>query len=338
MKLLSLLSSRNFISCNKYIAKEVGLTGSAVIGELCYLQSCFGPDFYHNQEEFVDTLCISMRQFKKTIENLKELGYITVVKKGIPCRNHYTVNEAKIVEVLEKYEAIIEEECRKNREKSEQDSACSSSISVASSHNSNPTANTLRADINNNINKNLKNNKISSAVADEKKEIPSELLDKSTDLSWMNDTEIESKTDDSTKTKRRPKKSKEVTPHSLVKGHYKELRQKLFDNKMVSSPFDTMNGVVINQRLGYLLDDVGMSVDDINKTFDYMTTIEFVVKDMKFNFQACLKENVFMRAYNEMKSNETLPVPPSVSIKKARKLCPVCGEELGGFGCWNCNL
>ena len=86
----------------KYIAKEVGLTGSAVIGELCYLQSCFGPDFYHNQEEFVDTLCISMRQFKKTIENLKELGYITVVKKGIPCRNHYTVNEAKIVEVLEK--------------------------------------------------------------------------------------------------------------------------------------------------------------------------------------------------------------------------------------------
>ena len=99
------ISGHAFIQAHKAIAKDVGLIPAAVLGEMGFEESKYNADeFFHSQEEFVNTLCISMRQFKDAVNVLKEKGYITVTRKGVPCKNYYKINEDPIRIAIEAYE------------------------------------------------------------------------------------------------------------------------------------------------------------------------------------------------------------------------------------------
>lgn len=52
-------------------------------------------------DKICEDLNLSEYQVRQTLDTLKSHGIISVTKKGIPCKNYYTINEDKIIEVLE---------------------------------------------------------------------------------------------------------------------------------------------------------------------------------------------------------------------------------------------
>ncbi len=102
MKLLKLLSNTGFISCNKTIARLLGLTEAIMLGELCSISEMFGGDeFYFSQDKISNDTTLSEYQICNALKHLKEAEIISITKKGLPCRNYYSINEDKIAELLE---------------------------------------------------------------------------------------------------------------------------------------------------------------------------------------------------------------------------------------------
>lgn len=102
MKLLKLLSNNGFISCNKAIARLLGLTEAILLGELCSISEMFGgEEFYFSQEKISNDTTLSEYQICNALKHLKEEGVLNITKKGLPCRNFYSINENKVMELLD---------------------------------------------------------------------------------------------------------------------------------------------------------------------------------------------------------------------------------------------
>ena len=102
MKLLKLLSNTGFISCNKAIARLLGLAEAILLGELCSISEMFGgEEFYFSQEKISNDTTLSEYQICNALKHLKDAGVLNITKKGLPCRNFYSINEDKIVELLD---------------------------------------------------------------------------------------------------------------------------------------------------------------------------------------------------------------------------------------------
>lgn len=102
MRILKLLSNTGFISCNKSIARLLGLIEAVILGELCSISEMFGGDeFYFSQEKISNDTTLSEYQICNALKHLKEAGVINITKKGLPCRNYYSINEDRVVELLD---------------------------------------------------------------------------------------------------------------------------------------------------------------------------------------------------------------------------------------------
>lgn len=102
MKLLKLLSNTGFISCNKAIARLLGLTEAILLGELCSISEMFGgEEFYFSQEKLSNDTTLSEYQICNALKHLKETGVLNITKKGLPCRNFYSINEERVVQLLD---------------------------------------------------------------------------------------------------------------------------------------------------------------------------------------------------------------------------------------------
>lgn len=102
MRILKLLSSSGFISCNKAIARLLGLTEAIILGELCSISEMFGgEEFYFSQEKISNDTTLSEYQICNALKHLKEAGVLNITKKGLPCRNFYSINEDKVMELLD---------------------------------------------------------------------------------------------------------------------------------------------------------------------------------------------------------------------------------------------
>lgn len=97
-RLLTLMSASGFIMTSRPIAKLVGLEAAALLGELCGRQAQHGPDFWATNEQLCDSTTLSERGLRNASKRLVEAGFVSVEKKGLPARNHYTVNEDAVVE------------------------------------------------------------------------------------------------------------------------------------------------------------------------------------------------------------------------------------------------
>ena len=97
-RLLTLMSASGFIMTSRPIAKLVGLDAAALLGELCGRQAQHGPDFWATNDQLCDSTTLSERGLRNASKRLVEAGFVSVEKKGLPARNHYTVNEDAIVE------------------------------------------------------------------------------------------------------------------------------------------------------------------------------------------------------------------------------------------------
>lgn len=101
MGIVNLLASNSFITYNKSIAKEVGVDEAILIGELCSLQTMYGEDFFYDQQKILDETCLTMYRLQNATKVLKSKGIISVTKRGIPCKNYYSVNEKILTDIID---------------------------------------------------------------------------------------------------------------------------------------------------------------------------------------------------------------------------------------------
>lgn len=102
MTIIQLLNSDGYIACSKAVIKAIGLTEAAVLGKLCSVAQRFNyQEFYITLDKICEDVNLSEYQVRQTLDTLKSFGIISVTKKGIPCKNYYTIHEDKIIELLD---------------------------------------------------------------------------------------------------------------------------------------------------------------------------------------------------------------------------------------------
>jgi hypothetical protein len=100
MSILKLLSSDSYIAYNKQLAKEVGVDEAIVFGELCSICNIHGEEFYFEQHRIIDETCLTEYRIRNALKNLQDFGLVSVTKKGLPAKNHYSLNEKVLVEII----------------------------------------------------------------------------------------------------------------------------------------------------------------------------------------------------------------------------------------------
>ena len=104
MSLLRLLGNNGFISYNKDVARNIGVYEAIVLGELCSIADFYNySEFYFSQEKIENDTGLSVRQIRKAIETLVNYNFVTVTKKGQPCKNWYFLNEDAILNYLKQF-------------------------------------------------------------------------------------------------------------------------------------------------------------------------------------------------------------------------------------------
>ena len=102
-----LLSIDGFITVNKLLIKKLGLHSAVLLGELCAEYSYWKNDnkleddmFYSTRENIEDNTGLNEHYQRKALAELKELGIITIKKKGLPAVNYYHINFEVLLGVL----------------------------------------------------------------------------------------------------------------------------------------------------------------------------------------------------------------------------------------------
>jgi len=118
MSLLKLLCQENYRMYNVDIAKITGVNGAIVLNWLVYL-----TQVHNNMEVFSpypnisEVSALSINEIKTAIKKLKEVGFIEVVKKGIPSKNYYYILESNILTHLKSIELVGEKVTHQSGEK-----------------------------------------------------------------------------------------------------------------------------------------------------------------------------------------------------------------------------
>lgn len=107
MSIISVLSSGNYITVNKTIASELGLTEAILLGELASeceyweKQDKLSDGFFFSTVENVkENTTLSDKQQRSALNTLKAKGIVTVILKGIPAKRYIKINEEKVLPYL----------------------------------------------------------------------------------------------------------------------------------------------------------------------------------------------------------------------------------------------
>lgn len=123
---IKLVAANNYISYNKFIAKKFGLEATIVFGELCSVSNIYNDkEFYCLKEQIEEDTCLSEDAVRKSLRFLSLCGAITITKKGIPCKNYYTINIDEVCKILNDdnwVKPIDETEERKKQKRKEKKS------------------------------------------------------------------------------------------------------------------------------------------------------------------------------------------------------------------------
>lgn len=131
------------------------------------------------------------------------------------------------------------------------------------------------------------------------------------------------------------KNQKEISNLQKIKNHYLENRRKMYEQGKCSSPIDSTNSVVINQRLNDLINK-GVTLEQFYKVLDFAMADKFC-NDIDYRFLPLIKENVFFKLYNDKNCHCVEPVEkkPDTSFKNIQMSfpkCKKCGFDLDAFG------
>lgn len=102
MILEEFLSNDAFVMVNKALAKKIWLSEAFLLQEFISLRKRFKQDeFYISQKEIEENIWITVKTQSRYIKKLVELGLISYKKKWIPCKNRYSINDEKVIQVIQ---------------------------------------------------------------------------------------------------------------------------------------------------------------------------------------------------------------------------------------------
>jgi biotin operon repressor len=101
-KLLSKTIGKNsYWSLNKQLVRNLGLEATLILQHIIDLQDVFKKnEIFQAQPAMAEELGITEYAVKNRIVELSKGGYINIVKKGVPCKNYYSTNDDKIIDII----------------------------------------------------------------------------------------------------------------------------------------------------------------------------------------------------------------------------------------------
>lgn len=107
MSIIKLLASDNYFVINREIIKLFGLHEAIMLGELASEYTYWAKEnklenglFFSTQENIKENTGLSEFQQREAVSNLVKAGVLEVIKKGMPAKNYYRINEQFFVESL----------------------------------------------------------------------------------------------------------------------------------------------------------------------------------------------------------------------------------------------
>lgn len=93
----SMLGLGGYWAINKKLYKKLGFGPTLLLQHLVDLEdSFFDGEFYQQYSRLEKDLVLTKKQLQDATKKLIEEGFISVVRKGIPSKNFYTINHATI--------------------------------------------------------------------------------------------------------------------------------------------------------------------------------------------------------------------------------------------------
>lgn len=92
----------SFWMINKALTKKIGLEETLVLQHLIDMSTLdiMGDEFFHTVSKISEETCISERKIPTITAKLQELNLIDIVRKGVPCKNYYKINDESILNLL----------------------------------------------------------------------------------------------------------------------------------------------------------------------------------------------------------------------------------------------
>jgi len=101
MLLSKSIGKNSYWSLNKQLVRTLGLESALILQHIIDLQEVFKKnEIFQSQPNMAQELGITEYSVKNKIVELSKGGYINIVKKGVPCKNYYSTNDEKIIEIL----------------------------------------------------------------------------------------------------------------------------------------------------------------------------------------------------------------------------------------------
>ena len=102
MELKKILGAQAYWTINKELASQIGLDATVLLQHFIDLQHSFFEDggFYQQQARLEKDLPLSIFQIQKVTKLLIKKELISVVKKGLPSKNHYTINVVNVKSLI----------------------------------------------------------------------------------------------------------------------------------------------------------------------------------------------------------------------------------------------
>lgn len=101
MSILQLLARENYITYHKTLAKLLGVDEAILFGELCSMHQFYGNNFFCEQSKLMNDTCLSEYRVRNALKNLQKASLVYVVKKGLPAKNYYILDEKRLIDILE---------------------------------------------------------------------------------------------------------------------------------------------------------------------------------------------------------------------------------------------
>lgn len=96
-----ILGEQAYWVINKKMFKYVGLEATLLLQHFSDLQqNIFDGEFYQQHDRIAEELDLSRRKIENAINVLRESGFLSVKRKGLPAKNYYKVEAANIATFL----------------------------------------------------------------------------------------------------------------------------------------------------------------------------------------------------------------------------------------------
>jgi len=101
--LKKILGTQAYWIVNKELAKKLGLGETLLLQHFIDLETLLadeGKPFYQQKDRILDKVPISKYKFTEYCKTLQKHELLTIVKRGVPAKNHYTLSHDKIFNLL----------------------------------------------------------------------------------------------------------------------------------------------------------------------------------------------------------------------------------------------